>query len=216
MRFPQRRIREVYRVYGEGEVPDSEEWSQPEAPTRGGGADEPSTRRLHRVVVMTLLGAGVGVVAAFALHSVGGFGGGRGGGTGRAGPGGVALSAKPAPRGALARVQAAAPAQPTIAAIGSGGGSARGAGGPRLAARGGRGHGGRRHVPAPAGGGAAPQVAVHPSTQSAQGAQGDPAGWQTVAERPTSAVSESSSLAAARVAEGPAPAEHTSEFGFEG
>jgi hypothetical protein len=104
--------REVYRVYGEDEAPDVDEWSGaqaptrelaiehpqaemstpgldaerrwPEAPARETGSepsprpsDEPRFTRLparlgqaRRVAVMTLLGVGVGLVAALAIHSL--------------------------------------------------------------------------------------------------------------------------------------------------
>ncbi len=215
MRLAQRRVREVYRVYGEGEVPDHEEWSQS---TREHGEGEQPTRTLHRVVVMTLLGAGVGLVAALALHSVGGFMAGKGGGAGRAGPRGVALLAKSAPRGAVASVPPSAPAQPAITAVGPGRGAAHGVRGHRQPAREGN-PDRRRRIPAPVGGDEARRVATR---SSAQPAQSGPVGRQTVGARQTvaeqsgSAATEASSLAAAQVAERPAPAAHTSEFGFEG
>jgi hypothetical protein len=153
MRLVGRRIREVHHVYGEDEVPDHDEWSQSEQPTRELGEREAEqgaqtsagvaparphtrTRTLHRVLVMTLLGAVVGVVAALGLHSVSGFTGGKRGGAGRAGPGGVALLPTSAPSAAVASVPAGAPAQPTIAASRPHDGRAvrrihrRGAGGP--------------------------------------------------------------------------------------
>jgi hypothetical protein len=89
--------REVYRVYGEHDAPAVDEWSG-EAPTREFAvpSDEARpTRRPHarlgqlrRVAVMTLLGVGVGLVAALALHSLRGSAGidGRRAG-GWAGPG---------------------------------------------------------------------------------------------------------------------------------
>ncbi len=72
--------REVYRVYGEDEAPDVDVWSGAEAPTREFAvpSDESAPRpksharlvQLRRVAVMTLLGVGVGLVAALALHSL--------------------------------------------------------------------------------------------------------------------------------------------------
>jgi hypothetical protein len=115
MRFG-RGPREVYRVYGEDDMPSVDEWSgvqaptreldverpPPDAPTHGietepaaPPSDEPRyTRQPHarlgqarRVAVMTLLGLGVGLVAALALHSLRAPAGGDGRRAGWAGPG---------------------------------------------------------------------------------------------------------------------------------
>ncbi len=199
MRLPQRRIREVYRVYREGEVPEHEEWSQPEQPTRVESGRGQRTRTLHRVLVMTLLGAGVGVVAALALHSMSGFMAGKEGGA-RLGPGpggipigagprGVASLANPAPRGPVASVPATTPAQPTISAPRRLPAVRREAVAHRL------GHGVAHLLER--------RTTTHPFVSAA-------------AESPVSPVAEPSSLAAAQVVERPAPAGHTSEFGFEG
>jgi hypothetical protein len=100
VKLPRRGPREVYRFYGEDEAPDVDEWSaasepapesggfepapEPEAPTRELGTwpapepgDAPTPVRgraragqWRRVAVMTLLGAGVGLVVALAIHSL--------------------------------------------------------------------------------------------------------------------------------------------------
>jgi hypothetical protein len=110
--------REVYRVYGEDEAPDVDEWSEeaptrelvverswPDAPTceteteipappseeqRFPGRPHARLARARRVAVMTLLGVGVGLVAALAIHGLRGPAGVDGRRAGMAGPAGAA------------------------------------------------------------------------------------------------------------------------------
>jgi hypothetical protein len=199
MKLARRRIREVYHVYREGEVPDHDEWSESEQPTRELGELDPKPREeprperaparsgarahtLQRVATVTLLGAGVGVVAALALHSLSGSTGGKRRGPGRAGPGGAAPSPTYAPPVPVAAAPPRAPAQRTISALSRSSGARR-------------------------------KTLAHPP---AHRARANPAKRLTVAGRSASAVpAESSALAAAPAAEGPPPAVQTSEFGFE-
>ncbi len=136
MKFPRRGPREVYRFYGEDEAPDVDEWFagpepefEAETPTRELATESvpepgdvpPRARRgagagqLRRVAVMTLLGAGVGLVAALALHSLRAPVGGE-----RRGEGGVAslpahsLSASAAPAPAEAPAQRTTPVVPRV------------------------------------------------------------------------------------------------------
>ncbi len=157
--------REVYRVYGEDEAPDVDEWSgeatrelavecpppegptrefdmdsrQPDAPTREldpeatpRTSNEPHhTRRpyarldqLRRVAVMALLGIGVGLVAALALHSLRGPAGINGGRAGWAGSGrsrsfgqGAASLSSSSPSVSVAAVPASAHKPRTVRAF---------------------------------------------------------------------------------------------------
>jgi hypothetical protein len=142
--------REVYRVYGEDDAPDVDEWSGDDAPTQelavecpqpaptrefdvesrpaevptrpddpepaAPPSDEPRYKRqpqarlgqLRRVAVMTLLGVGVGLVAALALHSLRAPAGGDGRRAGRAGPEGAASWPSASPSVPVAVVPASA------------------------------------------------------------------------------------------------------------
>ncbi|MFI5009969.1 MAG: hypothetical protein ACHQDY_06815 [Solirubrobacterales bacterium] len=187
------RIRELYHVYGEHEVPAHDDWSQSEQPTRELSELDPKPREeprperapvrsgarahtLRRVATMTLLGAGVGVVAALAQHSLSGSTGGK-----RRGGGGAAPFPTHAPAVPVAAAPPRAPAQRTISALSHSSGARR-------------------------------ETSAHPP---AHRARPNPAERLTVASRSASAIPAESSALAAAPAEGPPPAVQTSEFGFE-
>jgi hypothetical protein len=249
-----RRTREVYRVYGEGEVPDREDWSESEPPTRmydedhlpsveyseselptrelGEPAPEPSEehrhepvparpcarrRALRRVAVMTLLGAGVGVVAALALHSLSASTGRE-----RRGEGGAASlppHALPVP---IAGAPARAPAQGTISAPhagsslrGTGGGSVRGAGGARILAReGSKGMGQRGALARNERGGALRDASAAGREMAAYPPEHRAAAHLFASALPYG--SQPSSPAAGHASEGVPAEAQPSEFGFEG
>ena len=119
-------ISELYHVYGEHEVPAHDDWSGSEQPTRELSEPAPKppgerrpaaanassgarARTLRRVAAMALLGAGVGVVATLALHSLRSATGGEGRGAGRAGPGGAASLPPHAPLASIAPAPAGTP-----------------------------------------------------------------------------------------------------------